>query len=370
MRPGEGEQGLQAAIVELFHALGVFKRALVFSVPNEGKRTKTTAGRLKAMGMLPGIADLVLVHDGLAFFLEVKMPRGRLSRRQKEFRDLTRECTNCYAEGMTARFSGKNSKTGLPMYGAGFAEMTKAGPRWTGKVALIESKLREPFGWRKPRVIFVNSMSDLFHERLDPQDIARVYEVMEACGQHTFQVLTKRPERRLKIFDDWQAGEAERRGAAARTLVLPNVWEGTSVAIRSAVGRIDDLRRTPAAVRFLSCEPLLEDLGELELTGIDWLIIGGESGPKARPMERAWARNLMDQCRRLGVACFMKQTGCHLARQLGLSSRAGSVASEWPVAWPQEYPAARELRSAEASLHPESLCYRLLAKGLGQTSLF
>ena len=251
---------------------------------------------------------------------------------------VTRECTNCYAEGMTARFSGKHRKTGLPLWGSGFAKMTKAGPRWTNEVSLVPEKLEEPLGWKAPRKIFVNSTSDLFHEKLDPQDIGAVYNVMERCPQHVFQVLTKRPRRRRKIFDDWQAGEVERRGAAARVLVLPNIWEGTSVGIRSAVHRIDELRRTPAAVRFLSCEPLLEDLGELDLTGINWLIIGGESGPNARPMKRLWARNLMDQCGRWGVACFMKQTGCYLARELGLSSRAGSVASEWPVVWPQEYP--------------------------------
>ncbi len=251
---------------------------------------------------------------------------------------VTRECTNCYAEGMTARFSGKHGKTGLPMYGAGFATMTKAGPRWTNKVSLIPEKLEEPLGWKSPRKIFVNSMSDLFHEKLDPQDIAAVYNVMERCPQHVFQVLTKRPERRLQIFLDWQNGHDERERLASYSIVLPNVWEGTSVGIRSAVHRIDELRQTPAAVRFLSCEPLLEDLGEVDLAGIDWVIIGGESGANARPMERLWARNLMDQCRRWGVACFMKQTGGHLARELGLSSRAGSVASEWPVKWPQEYP--------------------------------
>lgn len=256
---------------------------------------------------------------------------------------VTRECTHCYAEMMTARFSGKNSKTGLPMYGAGFATMTPAGPRWTNKVALVKEKLDEPLHWKKPRMIFVNSMSDLFHDGLDPQEIAAVYEVMEACPQHVFQVLTKRPGRRAEIFLDWQEGESDRRGGGARELVLPHVWEGTSVGIRSAVLRIAALQATPAAVRFLSCEPLLEDLGQLNLSGIDWLIIGGESGPNARPMQAYWAQKLIDQCRHQGVACFFKQTGSVLARQVGLSSRAGSVASEWTIPWPQEFPLLKPL---------------------------
>ena len=272
---------------------------------------------------------------------------------------VTRECTNCYAEGMTARFSGADKRTGLPMYGTGFATMTPAGPRWTNEVALIESKLHEPLRWKKPRMIFVNSMSDLFHEKLPWEDIRQVYRVMRRCPHHVFQVLTKRPERRREIFEWWNLGAPE------------NVWEGTSIGIRSRVDKISVLRDTPAAVRFLSCEPLLEDLGELDLTGIDWLIIGGESGPKARPMMLAWTESLINQCQRQGVACFFKQTGAVLAKTLGLTSRSGANPAEWTRGWPQEFPLlpypapgyVPNLPDAEQCIHPESLAARLIERG-------
>jgi protein gp37 len=204
-------------------------------------------------------------------------------------------CRNCYAEQIAARFSGP----GQPF--DGFAKRTNSGGRWTGKVALIPERLHDPRGFRKPRIIFVNSMSDLWHEGLNVPDIAAVYRVMQACPQHIFQVLTKRPGRRANVLAGWA------RDAEQWPVNLSNVWEGTSIEARSELQRISDLRETPAALRFLSIEPLLEDLGELDLRGIGWVIVGGESGPRHRPMRREWAESIRQQCAAIGVPFWFKQ---------------------------------------------------------------
>jgi protein gp37 len=230
-------------------------------------------------------------------------------------------CTHCYAEVMAGRFS----KPGL--WGHGFAVNGPAGKRWTGKVSLIPEKLVEPLSWRNPARCFVNSTSDLFHEELSNEDIAAVYGVMAACPHITFQVLTKRPERRQE-FQAWlRRGSASPQASCyhiARSALdepqrstlgmgggwpLGNVWEGTSVENRGALPRIDHLRETPAALRFLSLEPLLEDLGTIDLSGIGWVIVGGESGHGSRPMHPAWVRSLRDQCVAAGVPFFFKQWG-------------------------------------------------------------
>ena len=245
-------------------------------------------------------------------------------------------CRHCYAERLAARsLPGLNSpKTGLPFA----AVMADNHPHWTGKVELIESMLDLPLHWRKPRKIFVNSMSDLFHEALLDEAIDRVFTVMAMCPQHTFQVLTKRPERMMEYlsgdpqesFYNWGAlaGDFLGHGADGRVhkfigeahssdyeewigWPLPNVWLGVSVEDRAHKGRIDLLRKTPAAVRFLSLEPLLEDLGELDLTGINLVIVGGESGPGARPCDVAWIRSIIQRCKSAGVACFVKQLGAN-----------------------------------------------------------
>jgi len=254
-------------------------------------------------------------------------------------------CGGCYAERMAHRFSGK----GMPF--EGLTRPTKDGPRWTGDLRLVPEALDLPMRWRKPRRIFVNSMSDLFHPEVPDKFISAVFGVMAVCPQHTFQVLTKRPERMAAWFArqarfvatlqaqyvadgmpqqpdaHWYAcqtvGEAE--SALARDLVpeevdegddlsgfgwpLPNVWLGSSIENRAALARLDHLRATPAALRFLSLEPLLEDLGEIDLTGIGWVIVGGESGPGARPCDLAWIRSIVRQCREAQVPCFVKQLG-------------------------------------------------------------
>jgi protein gp37 len=188
-------------------------------------------------------------------------------------------CKHCYAERMSQRLQAM----GKPHYSGGF------------RLAMHEDALTIPFRWRSPRLIFVNSMSDLFHERLPLGFIRQVFDVMVACPQHTFQVLTKRPH-----------------VAASFAQALPwpsNVWLGTSVEDSRVLERVDHLRRVPAAVRFLSVEPLLERIPNLPLSDIDWVIVGGESGPGARPIERDWVREIRDRCVAMKVPFFFKQWG-------------------------------------------------------------
>lgn len=203
-------------------------------------------------------------------------------------------CKHCYAETFAERFRGV---PGHP-YEQGF------------DLRLVPGKLGDPFSWSRSRVVFVNSMSDLFLDRSAVNEdvpegyIARVFGVMEAADWHVYQVLTKRAERMQKMMD--------RRAAALGRGPKPNIWLGVSVEDRKyGLPRIEHLRETPAAVRFLSVEPLLEDLGTLDLRGIDWVIVGGESGPGARPMHPDWARSIRDQCVEHGVRFFFKQWGAH-----------------------------------------------------------
>lgn len=171
-------------------------------------------------------------------------------------------------------------------------------PRTSGPgfgVTLHPDTLDQPYRWRTPRVVFVNSMSDLFHAKVPLDFVRRVFQVMADTPQHTYQVLTKRSTRLRKLADklDWPA----------------NVWMGVSVEDSDRLTRVDDLRAVPAAVRFLSCEPLLGPLTGLNLDGIGWVITGGESGPNARPVDPAWVRQIRDACKEADVAFFHKQWG-------------------------------------------------------------
>ena len=195
-------------------------------------------------------------------------------------------CAHCYALDLAARLQ----KMGVPGY-ENDGDPKTSGPGFG--LTLQPQRLDMPLRWTRPRRVFVNSMSDLFHEQVPWEYIDQVFDVMERAPQHTFQVLTKRPERMR---------------ALAR-LVPPNVWLGTSIENDRWVKRADYLRETPPCVRFLSCEPLLGPLPSLDLTAIDWVIVGGESGPEHRPIDPDWVRDLRDRCTSAGVAFFFKQWG-------------------------------------------------------------
>lgn len=267
-------------------------------------------------------------------------------------------CRNCYAERQAARFSN----LGQPFNGFAKPYSRNGSSRWTGRVELVPDALDKPLRWRKPARVFVNSRSDLFHEALPDEAIDRVFAVMALAPQHTFQVLTKRPERmRAYITTPMEAGRFVRfmefvaslrpgtligkdtfsfrvEGGAIR---LSNVWLGVSVEDQaSADARIPILLDTPAAVRWVSAEPLLSDLsfripfarfappgcfwtgvdgihvdtlrgagGEPPIPALDWIVVGGESGPGARPCDVAWIRSALEQCKAARVPCFVKQLG-------------------------------------------------------------
>ncbi len=204
-------------------------------------------------------------------------------------------CLNCYAARMALRLEHMPNGTGEKYKGT--ARRARDGrPVFAGKIYLDHAALDTPRHWRSARMIFVNSMSDLFHEGVPSEFIRAVFDVMADCSQHTFQVLTKRPERALAMADQLPWPE--------------NVWLGTSVETADYVHRVRTLQRlTRTAVRFLSCEPLLGPLRRLPLKGIDWVIVGGESGPGARPMQREWVLQIKRQCRQRDVAFFFKQWG-------------------------------------------------------------
>lgn len=197
-------------------------------------------------------------------------------------------CKHCYAEKFSERFRGTIAPSGrLHPFFNGFDP------------TLRPERLDHPFGWRSPRRVFVNSMSDLFGEFVPDEFLGQVFDVMRRTPQHTYQILTKRAER----LRAWTSGTPWLEEAR-------HVWLGVSVEDRRyGVPRIGELRAAPVATRFLSVEPLLEDLGELDLRQIDWVIVGGESGPRAREMRPEWVREIRDQCRELGVAFFFKQWG-------------------------------------------------------------
>jgi len=204
-------------------------------------------------------------------------------------------CDNCYALTLAKRLKAMGSAK----------YQTDGDPRTSGPgfgVAIHPESLRTPYEWKRPRVVFVNSMSDLFHARVPFDFIRQVFDVMADTPHHTYQVLTKRARRLSRIADrlDWPS----------------NVWMGVSVESSAQYDRVRDLATVPAAVRFLSCEPLLGPLPGLPLDGIDWVIAGGESGPSARPVDSEWIRELRDTCVQARTPFFFKQWG-------GIRSKAG-----------------------------------------------
>jgi protein gp37 len=201
-------------------------------------------------------------------------------------------CTNCYAMRMASRLQAMDH----PNYRA---TVRKSGgrPVWTGKINLIEKALDVPLSWKKPRKIFVNSMSDLFQDGVPDTFIARVWEVMTKADQHIYQILTKRPENMRRVVTQLKLKPA------------PHIWLGTSVESSAYVDRIDELRETPAGVRFISFEPLIGAVGSVNLKDIHWAIVGGESGPSAREMNSSWVDEIKRQCRAHRTAFFFKQWG-------------------------------------------------------------
>jgi len=188
-------------------------------------------------------------------------------------------CKHCYAERFAERFRGVQ---GHP-FEQGF------------DLRLVPEKMNAPLRWKSPQRIFVNSMSDLFHDDVPLPYIQRVFAVMNQAGWHQYQVLTKRAERLEEV--------------SSQLPWAPHIWMGVSVENKDYLWRIDHLRKTNAHIKFLSVEPLLGPLGKIALRGIDWVIVGGESGPGARPMEASWVTDIKDQCLRAGVAFFFKQWG-------------------------------------------------------------
>lgn len=192
---------------------------------------------------------------------------------------ISQGCKHCYAERMAKRLKAM----GAVRYVDGF------------RPTLHHDLIDAPRRWKRPRLIFVNSMSDLFQETVPDDFIRRVFDTMRDCHQHTFQILTKRSDRLRQL--------------SASLPWPPNVWMGVSVEDARVIGRIADLAAVPARVRFLSCEPLIGPLDKLQLDRIHWVIVGGESGPRARPMRREWVESIQRQCKRASVAFFFKQWG-------------------------------------------------------------
>lgn len=205
-------------------------------------------------------------------------------------------CDNCYAMTLAKRLKAMGQ----------LKYQNDGDPRTSGPgfdLTVHPDALRIPYGWRSPRTVFVNSMSDLFHARVPLDFVRQVFQVMADTPQHTYQVLTKRARRLRHVADRLEWPE--------------NVWMGVSVESEKELARVDDLRQVPAAVRFLSCEPLLGPLDGLDVAGIDWVIAGGESGPRFRPMDPEWVTGIRDTCADAGVAFFFKQWGGRTPKTLG-----------------------------------------------------
>jgi protein gp37 len=212
-------------------------------------------------------------------------------------------CKNCYAERMSRRLRLMGQRN----YANEFA------------LAIHPHMLGVPLKWKKPKRIFVNSMSDLYHRDVPEEFILRVFDTMTRADWHTYKILTKRADR-----------------LEALSPKLPwadHIWQGVSVENADYTFRIDHLRRTAAKVKFLSIEPLLGPIPDLDLTGIHWVIVGGESGPGCRPMAIDWVMQIKDRCDAAGVPLFFKQTGEKLARQMRFKSKKGCDDAEWPDEW-------------------------------------
>jgi protein gp37 len=221
-------------------------------------------------------------------------------------------CTNCYAMRMAARLQAMNH----PHY-KGVTRKSGKRPVWTGRLRFSEEKLSVPLRWKAPRKIFVNSMSDLFQDGVPRAFVRRIWETMAEADWHIFQVLTKRPENMRDIIHE------------ADLPTLANVWLGTSVESSQYVDRIEFLKQIPSAIRFVSFEPLIAPIGPIDLSGIHWAIVGGESGPRSRPIESRWVDEIKRSCRASRTAFFFKQWGGPNKKATGRTFR-GRVWDEYP----------------------------------------
>lgn len=277
-------------------------------------------------------------------------------------RRVSPECERCYAEADAHRRNGMQRALGREEpYGGLLHISAKGDVRWNGRGRFVPYKLIEPLSWKKPTRVFVDSMSDLFFEAFTFEEIAAVWGVMAACSRHTFIVLTKRPGRALEFFEwlERQPGDPtavcasnayeaingsgemsplrERqllsRDEVGRLWPLPHVIVGVSVGTRAGLHRIDRLREMPAALRAVSFEPLLEDLGEPDLRSVSWCIVGGESGRDPRSMDIEWARSLARAARAASSALFIKQLGAYPVlggARVKVTLPKGSDMNEWP----------------------------------------
>lgn len=269
-------------------------------------------------------------------------------------------CRNCYAIKEAHRLAGNPNAKISGVY-QGLTERKGDRTEWTGLVKFIPERLEIPLKTRKPTMWFVNSMSDLFHESVGDSELNRIFSVMGQCPQHIFQVLTKRPDRMLDYMLRWKGllEHTPRSFSDAPIPPLPNVWLGVTVENqKTADERIPLLLQTPASVRFLSCEPLLEEVdlqlwarqtlkglrfeglsrqGEVVEPGIDWVIVGGESGSKARNCDTGWIYSIVRQCKNANVPCFVKQLGTNpihcgdnTRTEFGITTGKGSDISQFP----------------------------------------
>ena len=222
-------------------------------------------------------------------------------------------CTNCYAMRMAARLEAMGVETYK-------GTTRKSGSRyvWTGKFNLNVNVLEQPIAWKKPRRIFANSMSDLFQDGVPDSLIMSVWDVMARASQHQFQILTKRPDNMARLV----------KFLGLKT--LSNVWLGTSIESADVIHRLDDLKNVPADIRFISFEPLIDSVGSMDLNGIDWAIVGGESGPHARPIDPLWVDEIHAQCDDQDVAFFFKQWGGTNKKAAGRTYR-GRTWDQFPV---------------------------------------
>lgn len=276
-------------------------------------------------------------------------------------------CDHCYAVRTAHRFQEHPN----PAVAAAYAG-TEQGGDWTGRVNLVESRLDLPLRWKRPRRIFVNAQSDLFHDQVPDEFIARVWAVMASAPRHTFQVLTKRHGRMRSLLSSEEfrlavqrriphAGASPYVAAYWKAWPLPNVWLGVSVEDQKRADlRIPALLDTPAAVRWISAEPLLgpvdiiNGLGDSWLTGIDWIVAGGESGPGSRPMHPDWARSLRDQCEVAGVPFLFKQWGSHRPSAVGSIVRGGV---RFPMVPASKTAAGRELDGRTWDEYPQEVAH-------------